>query len=656
MNKIHIFHNSHDAFYRLPFGAVPCETKILLQIEVTSVETINNVYLRVWKSLEAQEEKIPMVLAKESGQKKIYQAQVTAPPKPNVLWYYFMLNVGDRTYYYGNNVFKRGGIGQIWQTTSLPSYQITVYKKDFTVPQWFKEGIMYQIFVDRFYNGGEDGKFLDCKKNSYFHSHWDETPFYMFHPYTGKVIGFDYFGGNLQGISQKLSYLKELNINTIYLNPIFEAASNHKYDTGDYKKVDSMYGTEKTLHALCTEAKKLGINLILDGVFSHTGSDSIYFNKEGSYPSVGAYQSPNSIYFSWYRFGKYPTEYECWWNVDTLPNVNELEPSYLEYIITGEDSVLKHWMRQGVKGWRLDVADELPDEFIQIFRKTLKEIDKNAILIGEVWEDASNKISYDRLRQYLWGDELDSIMNYPFRNITIDFALGRKDATSTHLALMQLYENYPLEHFYANMNLLGGHDVARILTVLGEAPPEHTLSKAEKANYKLPPEKHQLAVKRLKLLTLWQMTFPGIPCIYYGDEAGLEGYSDPFNRAPYPWGKENYELLNWYKQITTLRSKNDALKTGKWICCIAQGDIYGYLRTIEEGKDVFGQKKQNQTFLVLFNRNTEQKINVKIDVSQWCSGKLRDVLKYEIYKPINGSLDITLAPLEGKLLLEEAEV
>ena len=597
-----IYHDSHQLFFRTPFGAVPCEKAVRLRLEVFSPEPVQQAVLRLWK-YGLVEERIPMTLLEEEGERQVHEATFRAPEIPGLLWYFFIIHYEGKTYYYGNNRHCRGGIGEVY-FCEPPSYQITVHKEDLTTPHWFKEAVMYQIFVDRFYNGYADGRIMHTKPNSTIYTDWwEDIPVYNRDPETGKIISYDFFGGNLYGVLKKLPYLKELGISVIYLNPIFESPSNHKYDTSDYKKIDPMFGDNELFQTLCKEAKKLGIAIVLDGVFSHTGSDSIYFNKEGNYPEVGAYQSQKSPYYPWYRFTRYPDLYECWWGIDTLPNVNEMEPSYQNFIIYDKDSVLKYWLKLGAKGWRLDVADELPDEFIRNFYAVLKETDPEAVLIGEVWEDASNKVSYGKLRGYLLGDELDSVMNYPFRNILLDYVLGRREAQETNLALMQLFENYPRQHFYSLMNLIGSHDVPRVLTLLGDAPPEHTISKEDQASFSLSPEKRELAIKRLKLMSLFQMTFPGVPCIYYGDEAGVEGYSDPLNRRTYPWGREERELLAWYKKIIALRNKHDVLKTGEWIPLYAQGPIFAFLRMISQGRDVFGQEKKDNVALIIFNRH-----------------------------------------------------
>lgn len=646
------FHNSHEEKYRFPFGAVPCGSKVRLGLTAHASSQINAVDVIV-SAGSGIEQRLRLTLMDGMGEVMYYTVEVDLPQEPGLLWYYFELVMEGKRYYYGNSESSLGGIGRVYD--AIPTgYQITVYKGEAKTPHWYKKSVMYQIFVDRFYNGSKDGKVLNPKKNSFIYANWEDTPTYIRDCEKGSIARWDFFGGNLQGVINKLGYLRELGITVIYLNPVFEAPSNHKYDTADYKRIDPMFGSNDTFKDLCEKAEQLGISVILDGVFSHTGSDSIYFNRYGSYPGIGAFQSAESPYYSWYRFKCSRDDYECWWGVESLPNVNEMDPGYIDYIVTGRNSVIKQWMDLGAKGWRLDVADELPDEFIQILRKTMKEKDVDSVLMGEVWEDASNKESYGKKRAYLMGEELDSVMNYPFREIMIDFFNGRQDARHANDVLMSIYENYPLHNFYSNMNLIGTHDVPRILTILGDAPGEQQLSQAQKEAYRLPEVQKSLGIARLKLLSLIQMTFPGVPSIYYGDEAGLEGYKDPLNRKTYPWGNENSELLDWYKAITFIRGKYDVFSTGKWIPIYAEGDVYGYVRSIVNGRDAFGEPCEDNTALVLVNRSRDRRQPVSIDMGKWCKSIMHDLLEgSKVVNFVEGRMDITLEPLQGKLYIEK---
>lgn len=643
-----LFHNSYDLFYRNPFGAVTCNKNITIRLKVNAKISAHLVELFIVTN--DLENRLEMYEKENHENYNIFECELTASDTPGLMWYYFVVHTNSRKIYYGNNTKMLGGVGEI-KDHIPPSYQITVYKNNTKTPDWLKEAVMYQIFVDRFFNGNEDNSINNPKKNSLIHSHWDNTPIYIRDIEKGNVVRWDFFGGNLLGIIKKLPYLKELGITVIYLNPIFESSSNHKYDTGNYKKIDPMFGDNELFVKLCKKADEFGIKIILDGVFSHTGSDSIYFNKDGNYESLGAFQSKQSPYYSWYRFHEYPNKYECWWGVESLPNVNELEPSYQKFIIHDEDAIAKYWLKLGAKGWRLDVVDELPSEFVKMLKKAVKSVDPNAVLIGEVWEDASNKISYGEKREYLLGDELDSVTNYPLRNAIFDFILGYINAGELHNRIMNLFENYPLEHFYSVMNLLGSHDTPRALTILSEMPSGEGMTYEEKANLTMTPEQEQLGIKRMKMASLFIMTFPGMPCIYYGDEAGVTGYDDPLCRKTFPWGNENTEILLWYKKIVSLRHKYDALKTGKWEAIVKDNEVYGYARYIENGKDVFGKNKNNNIILVVINRSKKQKYSKVIDVARWNKKQALDLINESLINIKNNNIEVTLHPLDTKVLL-----
>lgn len=638
--------NSHDEDYKKPFGAVACGKSVELKLAVTGEKHIEEVKLVIWGAAFGKED-FRLELHQVEEARKYYGLSFTVPAQPGLLWYYFQVQADGETYYYGNNEQRQGGIGQSQVQPPLP-YQITVYREEGQrLPgSWFTEGVVYHIFVDRFYNGSDDGKVLNPKAGSLIHGRWEDTPVYL-RDREGRIVRWDFFGGNLLGIIKKLLYLRELGVSILYLSPIFTAPSNHKYDTADYLQVDPMFGTEADFQQLCQLAREQGIYIMLDGVFSHTGSDSIYFNKYGTYPGQGAYQSPDSPYYSWYRFQEYPHKYQSWWGIDSLPNVNELEPTYLAFILRDQDSVIRHWMKAGVRGWRLDVADELPDAFIRELHNTVKEMDPQAVVIGEVWEDASNKLSYEEQRQFFLGEHLDGVTNYPFRRILLDFILGRSNPGETHLALMSLAENYPHHNLHASLNILGSHDVPRALTLLGEGPKGDSLSEPERERYRLGPEQRELAKKRLKLLALFQLTFPGVPCIYYGDEVGSEGYADPFNRGSFPWGREDQELLEWYKKIIKLRQNHDVLRLGEWFSLGLELDqdnpgcgVYGYIRRLD-----------GQVVVVLLNPNKEKARTVKMRQESTGCTKLSEVWTNLVEIGSNGFYTVTLAPLQGRIFM-----
>lgn len=640
-------HHSHQQYYRSPFGAAAVLSVVTLRLRVEAKAMPKRVMLRLWKEKEGEQNIEMTASVKPYG--AVYEASIEMPSVPQLVWYYFIIETNTRTLYYGNNADSLGGEGRLYEKEP-PAYQITVTKQGASTPAWWKDAVLYQIFPDRFRRSADAS--LPVKKSGVYHLGWNDTPFYTKDTETGEVVLYDFFGGNLNGIREKLPYLKDLGISALYLNPVFASPSNHRYDTADYHMIDPILGTNEDMEALCAEAKEMGISILLDGVFSHTGADSKYFNKYGTYDSVGAYQSTESPFSKWYRFTRHPKKYECWWGFGELPNVDEMCPDYREYIITGSGSVLHHWHKAGIRGWRLDVADELPEPFIKEFYRELKSADPDNILLGEVWEDASNKQSYGARREYLLGDDLDSVMNYPFRNIVLDFFCGRTTAGQAGAQLMSLAENYPAHYFYAMMNLIDTHDVERALTMLGDAPDEKTMTTYKRSQYRLDEADYAKAKARLKLASLMQMTFPGVPSVYYGDEAGLEGYRDPFNRAAYPWGREDEELLAHYKTIIALRNENDALRTGDWQLFHAGSDVLAFGRQIVGGRDRFGEKRKDGTFIVLLNRSDKEQ-NVKVDVRAYTHGRLTDLLSDATAEVAGGYIAVTLAPYQGMVLREQ---
>lgn len=452
--------------------------------------------------------------------------------------------------------------------------QLIVFEKAENTPEWLFGGIIYHIFVDRFRKSGR------CLPKDYaiMNEDWENgIPQFADKP-GGYVENNMFFGGDLYGVTEKLDYIKSLGVNCIYLSPIFEAYSNHKYDTADYMSIDSMFGGDSAFSELIREAKKRGIRIILDGVFNHTGSDSIYFNKNGRYKELGAYQSEKSKYFEWYNFRSFPDDYECWWNVKILPRVNSDKESYRKFIL-GDGGVIEKWAKKGVAGFRLDVADELSDSFISGLNSKLKSVCSDGMVYGEVWEDASNKIAYDKRKKYFLGNELDSVMNYPVREALIKFIKYGDTAVSD--VCETLYSHYPKDASDLLMNLLGTHDTERILTVLGTDGSEGYTNK-ELSVKRMTNTEIKRALSLLKIAYTVIATLPGIPCIYYGDEAGMQGYRDPFNRMPYPWGKENTELINFYKTIGKLRRSEKLYRKGLFKVILCTSDIFAFVRYDEK--------------------------------------------------------------------------
>lgn len=599
---MNIYHNSRDPQYRFPLGAVETGARINLGIKVEAGH-VESALLRLW--INDVEQFIDM---KNAGG-GIYSAEFDAPAEPALVWYGFKITADGQTLCYENAPDGLGGVGQTVGDI-INSYQITVYERGFKTPDWFKNSIMYQIFPDRFF-GVHSGEIPKKREEYIVHGDWYDPLAFNDHPYEYGPACNDFYGGNLAGITAKLPYLHDLGISVIYLNPIFDAYSNHKYDTADYTRIDPMFGDEKEFAKLCSEAEKLGIKIILDGVFSHTGSDSIYFNKYGMYgENSGAYRDENSPYRSWFNLHG-DGGYDSWWGCSNLPNVNEMNESYLDYILRGENAVIKKWLRLGASGWRLDVADELPDEFIEILRREAKSVKPDAVIIGEVWEDASNKVAYGQPRKYFFGRELDGVMNYVLKDGFIGFLLGGFDAENLDRRVMSLVENYPAEALYSLMNIVGTHDTKRIKTVLGELYEDGNMSRNEKASARLSAPQETIAIKRVKLISFMQMTFFGAPCIYYGDEIGMQGLSDPHNRMPYTWRNVDPDLSEHYKRLAKMRNASPALRTGGFKTLFAKDGAYVYERYIRDGADALGSPAKNESFVCAVNRGqTEVKISL----------------------------------------------
>ena len=529
------YFDSRDPACKSPFGAVSCGTEVSFAVFCSPEEEIIGGELRIFEEFADKKRTVP--LHTDGG---AFRCVYTAPNEPELAWYGFSLT-------------RRSGgsvdLGGRWQ--------LTVYDDRGHTPAWFGSGVSYQIFPDRFCRSHiPDPAGMVGERT--VHENWQDTPDFL-PDEQGEIRNRDFFGGDLPGITGKLDYLKGLGVTTVYLNPIFEAASNHRYNTADYLAIDPMLGNEKDFQTLCREAHKRGMRILLDGVFNHTGSISRYFNADGSYPDVGAAQSAQSPYYNWYHFSRWPTEYDAWWGIKTLPAVEENHPDYREFIFGGRDSVVRHWLRCGADGWRLDVADELPDDFIAQLRCAMEEEKSDALLIGEVWEDGSNKIAYDRRRRYLLGSETHGLMNYPFRTAALQWLCGG-DASDFRESMETLRENYPPDAYYSAMNFLSTHDTPRILTLLGGEPvPE---DKPGRAAARLSPAGYELARRRLMLGAMLLYAFPGSPTVYYGDEAGVQGYEDPLNRRTYPWGQEDERLLAWYRKLGALRCSRPSLQQG----------------------------------------------------------------------------------------------
>ena len=560
-------HDSRDPLYRTPSGARPTGSDVILRCRADDARAVT---LRLW--WDDGEIRRPMTASPRGA--GLFEIRLTLPEQSGLLWYYFIVDFDGETRLYGNADDRLGGEGRLYDHEP-PSFQLTVYDEEFDTPRWMREGLLYQIMPDRFAARGKN-----APEAGWLHEKWDEPPAIHVDPRTHDNRADDFFGGNFRGVMDRLDYLKELGVTAIYFNPIFRARSNHKYDTGDYETIDPSFGTREDFEALCGRARALGIRILLDGVFSHTGSDSRYFNRLGRYDSLGAYQSLESPYASWYRFKRWPDEYDCWWGFETLPTVNKSDESYRRYILTGENAIVKRWLRRGASGWRLDVADELPVLFLRTLRKSVKSVDPDAAVLGEVWEDASNKVAYGQLRCYCLGDTLDSVMNYPLREGLIGFLLGEIDAYALKRRLDALYENYPAPFAAALMNLLGSHDKARVINRLSGAEPENR-PREQRAFTPLSDAEYERGKRRFIKAWRFLCAMPGMPCLYYGDEAGAQGGDDPFCRGTYPWGHEDRALMEEIKRVNHARLKSRAAQNGSLELIAPDADTLTVVRRYE---------------------------------------------------------------------------
>lgn len=589
--QIHKFVGDNDVSH---LGAFACGTKINIEATVARRLGASGVVLRLCRD-GGRDFDTPLDFCRSDNLSDVYcisldTAELCADAGEGLFYYEFLLLRGTHTLFtdtYNNKDFfleEKPGF----------RFRLLVYEKDFRTPKSFGRGVMYQIFTDRFYKGeSEAARSVAVKEGAIINSDWERgVPQYAEYP-GAPLKNNMFFGGNLYGVVEKLDYLKSLGVTYIYLCPIFEAYSNHKYDTGNYERVDSMFGGDEALDLLIAEAKDRGIGIILDGVFNHTGDDSVYFNKYGRCGSGGAYLDPASPYRSWYHFKNYPYDYESWWGIDILPKLNHENESCRRYF-TGKDGIIQKYLKKGIAGWRLDVADELSDEFLDELRASAKEIDPEAVIIGEVWENAADKVAYGKRRRYFRGRQLDSVMNYPLKNAIVYFCMWG-DGETLYNTLTEIYASYPPSVSHKLMNLLGTHDTERILTVLGRDEEDEFLDNNSKATKKLTKGQREHGARMLKIAAALQFTAYGIPSIFYGDEIGLEGYGDPFCRMPMPWHEieKDYraDLLEFYRKLGEIRNSEEAFDGG---------DFYVIKHT--EGAIAFVREKGNSRVIVAANR------------------------------------------------------
>lgn len=589
----HLF-NSLDSAYKTPRGAVRAGEP--LRLALTIPEHYGFVEPR-------------LVLTKDGGDPVEYRMDFKGCvegvnhfrlsltlDEAGLYFYYFDLYSDFRKLY-------RGELGEaVLSWTAGACWQLTVYEADFATPKALRGGVMYQIFPDRFFEG-RPHPVMPFADRVYRANKQGEP--YFWPNEQGGQLNLDYFGGDFEGIRKKLGYLQELGVTWIYLNPIFEAHANHRYNTADYLNADPLLGTNEEFSRLCREARKRGIRIILDGVFSHTGSDSIYFNRECRYNSFGAWQGEGSPFRSWYDFSpSYKCGYRSWWGFETLPEVNEHDPAYRSFIC-GKGGVIDYWMDLGASGFRLDVADELPDDFIEEIRRAVKRHGEDKYLLGEVWEDATNKWSYGRRRTYLLGKGLDGVMNYPFKEAALGFVKG-EDTRDIADRIVRICENYPAPALNAAMNFLSTHDTVRAITALAGESCEGR-GRYWQSGRRLTPDQYERGRRMLVMGYALIFTLPGIPSIYYGDEIGMQGYKDPFNRAFFDWDSTETRIRPALKRLAALRKNCSAFADGDFHLLRAEDGVLEFER---RGASSVAAVCLNRTASTLTTRLLDQTVTV----------------------------------------------
>ncbi len=578
--------------YRKPTGALRCEERLRLNVYANDAD-FHAVTLELYGDDFQQE--FPMARVSDT-----WTVELNMPSTGQALWYRFRMTDNKKRVSW--LCAAPDGIHAQQKAKAESGFRLTVFDKNFSTPEWFRHAVMYQVFPDRF-AFSDDGTaeagiqyHNNLGQHPELHKSKDEPPRWKPRSFEKEYTPDDFYGGTLQGIIQKIPYLKTLGINCLYLNPIVEARSNHRYDTSDYLRVDPILGTNEDFEVLCSVAEEAGIRIITDGVFSHTGADSIYFNRDGHYPQSGAAQMKQSPYYSWYEFKHFPDDYRCWWGFKELPEVNEKEPEWQNFVVTGENSVVRQWLRRGSSGWRLDVADELPDTVLSLIRDAAKKEKPDALILGEVWEDAVLKESYGSRRKYALGTALDSVMNYPFRTAILDFLHTRTNAFELAAFLTGQQMHYPAPMYQCLMNLLGSHDVERLRTNLATDTVLKNLSREEQLQVEAAFTKEDVErARKLEYLAIViQFSIPGVPDIYYGDEQGMTGTNDPFNRKPFC--EDDTDFADDLRALAILRRKHESLRTGSAFFIAADKDVLMILR-----------QSDDESFLIVVNRDNREK-------------------------------------------------
>ncbi len=570
---------------------------------------------------------------------------------------------------------------------------------------WAKGAVWYQIFPERFRNGNLEND--PTKEHVFNNGDYD----WQVHPWTSdwykmqaweadrssdiySVVFDRRYGGDLIGVIEKLPYLKELGVDVIYFNPIFESPSLHKYDAATYHHIDNNFGNDrdgdlKAIHSekegpstwtftqadqvflkLISKAHELDIKIVIDGVFNHCS------------PAFWAFQDviknqQNSVYKDWFDVISWDDpdtpdvnefDYNGWWGYKGMPEFKEDSNGLVEPVKKYFFNITHRWMdpdgdgdpSDGVDGWRLDVAKDVSPKFWEEWGQFVKSINPKAITIGEIWEEAPEWIAQKRF---------DAVMNYPFAKLIVDFFIDKNTVISVSefdRGLERLRNLYPRETNHILMNLIGGHDTDRIASMIKNPDRDYNQKASLRDNQEYDPRKPDKAgIKIHKLIAIFQMTYPGAPLIYYGDEAGMWGGKDPDDRKPMIWNdyiyeKETYntlrhdlvdkdevvfesELFEHYKKLTKIRHENPAIQKGNFVTKIADNDkgLFAYAR----------KYAQNEIIVVLNNSLKDQKIELTIPLPNHT--KLTDVLNNKTFQIKNSSIEIAVENKWAAILVRD---
>jgi cyclomaltodextrinase / maltogenic alpha-amylase / neopullulanase len=458
-----------------------------------------------------------------------------------------------------------------------------------TTPYWVQDAIFYQIFPDRFANGDPSNDPPNLQK-------WGESPNFW---------GFQ--GGDLRGIIQRMDYLLDLGVDALYLNPIFLSPSSHRYNTNDYYQIDPKLGYMSDFRALLDVAHRNGMRVVLDGVFNHCGRGFFAFAdvlENGSH----------SAYKDWFHIRRFPPDayshgdaedFIGWWKHKSLPKFNTDNPQVRKYIY----NVTRYWLEQGIDGWRLDVPNEIDDDpFWEEFRRIVKSTNRDAVIIGEIWEADPR-----------WANDThcDGLMNYPVRTGLLGVLRGELNMSALNEKLNHLFRIYPRENMYAMYVPLGSHDTERLATML-----HNDLTK-------------------IKTAFLFQFAFPGAPAVYYGDEVGLEGGKDPDCRRAFPWDSAHWkgDLQPWVRSLIHLRKQNASLRRGEYLPLLAEDSsgAFAFMRRLGEEKIVAAFNFSGQ----------EQIVNIPVKNVLANGVSLKNLLQHHTYQVHRNTLSVSLPPWNG---------